>query len=428
MPNHTAAPVTATVADDFAPSGTQEDILFGVDLRGLGWAYAFAYILEASFNDHLYAAHLQIGKALDCTMRHLVTAGMREMPTRQDEVPSAFANLRPEGSKGAWLGEGVPRVVFDDALQGIAVFFKPPGWEVDDEDKPARGRCLSGYLQWKYPWSTIARDGGHAFGIIHRLDVPSSGLILTGTTYEGYYVLKWQLDTGQIAREYVVLCHGWIAPSLQEIDAPVHHISAKSPAKKAFPEKSCSRSMVIEMGKPAQTSIRVLAHAKRGAWKFSLIVCRIRTGRRHQIRAHLLHIGHPTVADGKYTRAQVFTNDLEWCPRNFLHRQRLVFRDARGVEREATEPLTEDLRTALKALTPEPRGGRSEAAIREWISGQPPRAWAAYTVLEEHQAADASGAPPHWAGAGQRGEDRGCLSPARDADIGACRNNVEFDW
>merc|ERR1719311_1919764 len=143
--------------------------------------------------------------------------------------------------------------------------------------------------------------------------------------------------------------------------------------------------MITEMGKPAQTFIRVLAHAKRGSWRFSLIVCRIRTGRRHQIRTHLLHVGHPTVADGKYTRAQVFASDLEWCPRNFLHRQRLVFRDAKGLEREVTEALPDDLRAALAALAPEPRESHSLAAMKEWISGQAPRAWEEYAVLEAHE-------------------------------------------
>merc|ERR1719198_2918009 len=106
------------------------------------------------------------------------------------------------------------------------------------------------------------------------------------------------------------------------------------------------------MGKPAQTYIRVVAHVRRGPFKLSLIVCRIRTGRRHQIRTHLLHVGHPTVADGKYTRAAIFASDVAWCPRNFLHRQRLVYKNADGEQRVATEPLPSDLVNALRQLAP----------------------------------------------------------------------------
>merc|ERR1719221_996807 len=119
------------------------------------------------------------------------------------------------------------------------------------------------------------------------------------------------------------------------------------------------------MGKPAQTYIRVLAHAMRGSWRFSLVTCRIQTGRRHQIRAHLRHVGHPTVADGKYTRAQIFDADSRWCPRNFLHRHRLAFRDAAGAERAVVEPLPPDLRAALAVLGPAPGGAASAMALDE---------------------------------------------------------------
>mmetsp|Transcript_14889 Transcript_14889/g.34834 ORF Transcript_14889/g.34834 Transcript_14889/m.34834 type:complete len:163 (+) Transcript_14889:687-1175(+) len=136
------------------------------------------------------------------------------------------------------------------------------------------------------------------------------------------------------------------------------------------------------MGKPALTWLRVLAHAERDGWKYSLVLARIRTGRRHQIRTHLHHVGHPTVADGKYTRAAIFTSDLAWCPRNFLHRQRLAFHDASGEPREAVEPLPTDLRGALRSLTA--CGPRSHEALREWIGGARPRAWTEYEPLPEN--------------------------------------------
>merc|ERR1719428_2168790 len=95
-------------------------------------------------------------------------------------------------------GEGIPRIVLD--LPGMAVLFKPPGWEVDDEDVRPNGKWLSRFLQATYPRSAVARDQAHAFGMVHRLDVPSSGLILTGTSYEGHYDLKWQIDTLKVVR------------------------------------------------------------------------------------------------------------------------------------------------------------------------------------------------------------------------------------
>merc|ERR1712157_480542 len=103
-------------------------------------------------------------------------------------------------------------------------------------------------------------------------------------------------------RDYIVLCHGCIPPEKRGINSKVG-------------------------GKPSETYLKVLAHLVRQQQNYSLVAIRIRTGRMHQIRAHTEDIGHPTVCDGKYTAPQVFRADREWCPRNFLHRYRLLFRD-----------------------------------------------------------------------------------------------------
>ncbi|CAE8693876.1 unnamed protein product, partial [Polarella glacialis] len=76
------------------------------------------------------------------------------------------------------------------------------------------------------------------------------------------------------------------------------------------------------------------------------------TGRRHQIRVHTAHIGHPTACDGKYSTLATFRSDLEFCSRSFVHRCRLVFRDSSGVEHEAFAPLPLDLQSCLGALQP----------------------------------------------------------------------------
>lgn len=211
--------------------------------------------------------------------------------------------------------------------------------------------------------------------------MPSSGLILFGTTFEGYYALKWQLDTGQVVREYIIVCHGWVQPTLTEIDAPIHHIPASSPARGTLPPGAAARrSTITEQGKPAKTLLRVLAHATRGDCSYSLLAIRICTGRRHQIRAHLHHVGHPTVTDGKYTRAPVFADDRTWCQRNFLHRQRLQFRDVAGEIREATESLPHDLRAALGELVPVV-DGKSPEVLKNWARGCSPLPWHLYEVL-----------------------------------------------
>lgn len=125
--------------------------------------------------------------------------------------------------------------------------------------------------------------------------------------------------------------------------------------------------------------MKVVAHCYRGDEPFSLVAIRIRTGRRHQIRIHAAHLGHPTVCDGKYTPAATFARDKEWCERNFLHRYRLAFADGEGELREAMCPLPGDLLDALRALHPATR--QSATAVQEWLEGRGHRDWDSYTPL-----------------------------------------------
>lgn len=87
-----------------------------------------------------------------------------------------------------------------------------------------------------------------------------------------------------------------------------------------------------------------------GPSSFSLVAIRIGSGRRHQIRAHTGHIGHPTVSDGRYTTEETFREDQAWCDRNFLHRFSLSF-NSTGSQSAVCE-LPEDLCDALWQLRP----------------------------------------------------------------------------
>jgi len=265
----------------------------------------------------------------------------------------------------------VPRVVSE--LPDRLVLQKPAGWEVDQhDDKEDRsgdgGRRLSVFFRslamhdvWPVAW-----DAGHGHGFPHRLDVPSSGLVLAAKSYEAYYDLLLQLNAGAIMRDYVVLCHGHIPPQVCDI---VAHVD--------WAEGSGRPSSVGGFGRPSRTMLKVLAHAD-AAWDgtpATLAAVRIDTGRRHQIRAHFAHIGHPIVCDGKYTTAAVFLSDLQWCQRNFLHRYRLAFTDAAGEPCEASAPLPMDLREALRHVRPHEDAGRSSSALRTWLDGARPSAW-----------------------------------------------------
>ncbi|CAE8703327.1 unnamed protein product, partial [Polarella glacialis] len=189
-----------------------------------------------------------------------------------------------------------------------------------------------------------------------------SGLILVAKSYEAYNDMLMQMAKGEVVRDYLVLCHGWLSHSRTEILARVHWWTTG--------RETASR--VCPAGKPASTRLKLLARAELGGQALSLIAIRIDTGRRHQIRLHTAHIGHPTVCDGKYTGPTTRSSDCAWCPRTFLHRYRLSFFSGQNCE-EVSQTLPPELWAALAMLAAaEPR---SAAALRSFASTRPVQPW-----------------------------------------------------
>merc|ERR1712194_636340 len=227
---------------------------------GVVWALNFAGRLTASATTSAKQALSLIGRHLDASPVSSTSAcasrGLRKLPRHNE-----------------------PSVALD--LQDRLVLFKLPGWEVDYgiDTVTDHGLKISRYLQTRLPdQCPIFWDTAHCYGLLHRLDIPSSGLLLVAKRYEAYYDLKLQLNAGALIRDYVVVCHGHLPSSLTEIDAPIH----------ATP-KSRNPSRGVPTGKPSRTLLKVQAHTSRGAEKFSLVAIRIITGRQHQIRVHMAH-------------------------------------------------------------------------------------------------------------------------------------------
>eukprot|EP00404_Azadinium_spinosum_P024100 CAMPEP_0180593864 /NCGR_PEP_ID=MMETSP1037_2-20121125/20471_1 /TAXON_ID=632150 /ORGANISM="Azadinium spinosum, Strain 3D9" /LENGTH=229 /DNA_ID=CAMNT_0022612259 /DNA_START=470 /DNA_END=1156 /DNA_ORIENTATION=- len=205
--------------------------------------------------------------------------------------------IRGDGNVG-WIQtrSGIkPSLPID--LQGIVTIYKPSDWEVDglvvDEGSHPP---LSAYMQSIFPRAAfpLVWNAEHNYGFLHRLDIPSSGLVLGGTSYEGYYCLRLQLDTQRLRREYMVVCQGISPSTLTEIVARVD----------VAPDPS-QRKSINESGKPSQTQVCIEAHivgtSDLGAGRLCITAIRIFTGRRHQIRVHMRHCDHPSVADARYT-------------------------------------------------------------------------------------------------------------------------------
>lgn len=252
----------------------------------------------------------------------------------------------------------------------MLVVYKPPGWEVDSREA-GRGHRLSVYLQTlrSSKLTPIVHDPSHGFGMLHRIDTLTSGLVLVATTFQAYYSLQWQLSSGQVERDYISIWHGLVPPDCIETRAPLQYMKSMGSAP----------TLVTKRGKPAKTSIKVLAHGSIGTRYFSLVALRIGTGRRHQIRAHAANLGHPLLRDGKYAPA-LLAEDMQICERTFLHRYRLSFKDMTGEPLEAVAGLPLDLQKALARL--QPHDAQSAKALSEWLGNRIGRDWACLERLQ----------------------------------------------
>ncbi|CAE7938800.1 TRAP1, partial [Symbiodinium sp. KB8] len=249
------------------------------------------------------------------------------------------SNLHTSPGTGTWnpkhaeASSEQPRVAL--SLADRFVVHKPDGWEVYGAHVKLQ---LLEFVQGMFGRTPIFQDPGHNYGFLHRLDVPSSGLILVAKTYEAFYDLQTQLHAGEVGRDYTVLCHGWLPRSVREI-------SASTWCEDDRPTLSGGR------GKPSATQVCGHSHYLHEVGALSKVLLGIATGRKHQIRSHMAHIGHPTVRDRTYAGKTAFNFDVLLCSRNWLHRHRLRFRDLQGRKSDICSHVPEDLEASLERAT-----------------------------------------------------------------------------
>jgi 23S rRNA pseudouridine1911/1915/1917 synthase len=175
-------------------------------------------------------------------------------------------------------------VVFAD--EQLIVVDKPAGLVVHPGAGNPDHTLVNGLLA-RYP--EIATVGeAHRPGIVHRLDVGTSGLLVVARTERAYHSLVEALAAHDVGRVYRVLVWGHPENPIGVVDAPIGR-----------DHRDPMRMAVVVDGKPARTHYRVLHEFRTPAIAASL-ECRLETGRTHQIRVHLAAIGHPVVGDGTY--------------------------------------------------------------------------------------------------------------------------------
>lgn len=243
-------------------------------------------------------------------------------------------------------------VIFED--QYFVALDKPAGLTVTRAES-VKEETLEDYLIQTYPWAKSVERGG----IVHRLDKDTSGIILVAKSEESKQSLQALFHDRVVQKTYTTLVHGAVSADAGTIVGAI----ARNP-------KNREKFAVLTDGREAETLYQVdrrfkidpmtflterdkitkkekqyyLTHAA----DYSLVRCFPKTGRTHQIRVHMQHIGHPLVSDGTYTNRKLYRLDVTWCPRHFLHASEIEFKHPfTDIEIKIGLEIPEDLREAL---------------------------------------------------------------------------------
>ena len=209
-------------------------------------------------------------------------------------------------------------IIYED--NDIIVINKPQGMVVHPAPGNPDGTLVNALLHHCERLSGI--NGVMRPGIVHRIDKDTSGLLVAAKTDAAYKGLAAQIKAHTARRIYLAVTEGVIRDDTGIVDAPIgrHPVDRK---RMAVTERGRTRSAVTEY--------RVLERFE----GHTLIEARLQTGRTHQIRVHMAHIGHPLVGDPVYGRKKQKFN----LPGQALHAARLILtHPVTGEQMEFTAP------------------------------------------------------------------------------------------
>jgi 23S rRNA pseudouridine1911/1915/1917 synthase len=254
-----------------------------------------------------------------------------------------------------------PKIIYQDDF--FLALDKPSGVIVNDSDSASEMETIQGWVKAhffdkeerkKYN-KNIKSEFFDRSGIIHRIDKETSGVLLIAKNEIFFEKMQLLFKERKINKKYLCLVHG----STKE-----HELINLS--LKRHPNKG--KFIVAEDGKSALTEYDlkqkyvfnnlVLNDFQRKNYErlktkfdvdsFSFLEVEIHTGRTHQIRVHLSHLGHPVVGDDLYGFRKLMKFEREWCPRQFLHATELKFdHPVIGSRIELESPLPDDLQLIL---------------------------------------------------------------------------------
>jgi 23S rRNA pseudouridine1911/1915/1917 synthase len=240
-------------------------------------------------------------------------------------------------------------VVFEDDY--LVVINKPAGM-VCNRAESVKEPTLQDWMESTDRVGEADGDLGREYlsrsGLVHRLDKETSGVLVLAKNPEFFNQLKSQFKQRKTRKLYKALVHGKFEPQKGDINLPMRRNILNR------------RKFVVDVnGKMGRTGYEVEKYflpknlASEGstfAKTLTLLSLAPRTGRTHQLRVHLSHLGYPIVSDPLYLGKRL-SADLRWCPRLFLHAFKLGFEHpVRGEWVEFEAELARDLQMTLEEL------------------------------------------------------------------------------
>ncbi|MGG5822685.1 RluA family pseudouridine synthase [Falsiroseomonas sp. HW251] len=241
-------------------------------------------------------------------------------PSEAVRAGATYAVVIPPAAAATPTAQAIPlTILFED--RDLIVLDKPAGLVVHPAPGNLDGTLVNAVLA--HAGEELSGIGGEARpGIVHRLDKDTSGVMVVAKTERAHTALSAAFANRDLDREYLALAWGLPATAAGEVEAPIGR----------HPTDRKRMAVVTRGGKHALTRWK-LERAHGAA--VSLLRCRLATGRTHQIRVHLSHIGHPIVGDAVYGRRtpaaakllpEALRDALLAFPRQALHAETLGFR------------------------------------------------------------------------------------------------------
>ena len=308
------------------------------------------------------------GKRIDAVLGSISAVRSRSQAAKACDEGRVLANGVPASKKHLVSAGDVLIVELQDEGEALApepidldiryededmlVLSKPAGMITHPSPDHSRGTLASALL-YRYGWDGLCNVQGDEDrpGIVHRLDGDTSGLMLAAKSDEAGYALMDAIATKSVDRRYLALVHGVVSVDSGMIDAPIERHRTDR-MKMAVGDGASARDAI--------TTFKVLERFEAGAKDngYSLIECKLYTGRTHQIRVHMQYVKHPIVGDATYTSyAPKDPSASLGLKRQFLHSYRLGFaHPITGLEMGFADGLPDDLASVLDQLKPRSAG------------------------------------------------------------------------